>query len=443
MSLRRCLTLACAMLLAGCQAPLGRLSTAPVLERPWRAPVRALSPASAPTPQAVPDQLLVGLAPGARPEALMARPELGGYRLKRTLRLGDRRLLKLGLPSGVTPEAARAAIAPLPDVDRVSEDWIARPTNVTPDDTRYAEQWAHAHAATGGAWAAVSGVDQSRVVLAVLDTGMDVTHPEFAGRVVGAQNFTTGGAPDANVTDADGHGTHVAGIAAAAGNNARGVAGVAWGVKVMPLKVLGGSGGTFDVLDGLMYAVRYAPGDGTRVRVINMSLGIPSAAVSGFFAQAIAEAREAGILVVAAAGNDGRDGPHSPSTAPHCVAVGATTRYLGWEMLAGFSNYGDRLDLTAPGAEILSTLPTAGSPMGQEYGFADGTSMAAPYVAGVAALMVAKYDGTHARADAAFADQLRTRLLASVDDLGAPGRDPVFGEGRLNATKALTPATLP
>ncbi|MFP5502840.1 MAG: S8 family serine peptidase, partial [Candidatus Sericytochromatia bacterium] len=263
-----------------------------------------------------------------------------------------------------------------------------------------------------------------------------------AGRIVGARNFTTGGEPDADVTDEEGHGTHVAGIAAAAGNNGQGVAGVAWGVKVMPVKVLGGQAGMYDVLDGLLYAVRYAPGDGTRVRVVNMSLGIPSAAASGFFAQALAEAREAGVLVVGAAGNDGREGPNMPSSTPLCLAVGATGHYMGWESLTAFSNYGDRLDLVAPGEDVLSTLPTGGSLMGAEYGLAGGTSMAAPYVAGVAALLAAKYDGAHTAADATYTDAARARLLSAVDDLGAPGRDPVHGAGRLNARKALTPATL-
>jgi subtilisin family serine protease len=214
----------------------------------------------------------------------------------------------------------------------------------------------------------------------------------------------------------------------------------------MPVKVLGdsGTGGTFDIIAGILYAARFrpSPDDGSRVRVINMSLGVPLGGADAFYAEAVAEAYNAGVLVVAATGNDGRGIVGQPATTPHTLAVGATGHYLAWEHLAPFSNYGDRLDLVAPGEDILSTFPQVATPMGQTYGLASGTSMAAPYASGVAALVMAKYDKDNQSLTPAFVEKVRTRLLAAVDDLGDPGRDPLFGAGRLDAARAVTPATL-
>jgi subtilisin family serine protease len=377
----------------------------------------------------------------------MASPAADGFTLRGSLRLGKRYLIKLGLPTSTDRDAARRQLASAPGVRRVTEDPIPRPVafTFTQADSRLGEQWAHEErfANTLNAWDKVAVADQAKIIVAVLDTGLDTAHPEFTGRLEGARNFTIA-SPDADVTDNQGHGTHVTGIVGATGNNGAGVAGVAWGVKLMPVKVLGdaGTGGTFDIIQGITYATGYEAADGSRVRVINMSLGTPSGSVDAYYAEAIAAAREAGILVVAATGNDGRGVVGQPATTPHALAVGATAHYLAWERLAAFSNYGDRLDLVAPGEEILSTLPGVVTGFGKDYGVVSGTSMSAPYVSGVAALVMAKYDKTNASRTAAFVDKVRARLIAACDDLGAPGRDPIYGAGRLNAARAVTPGTI-
>jgi subtilisin family serine protease len=265
--------------------------------------------------------------------------------------------------------------------------------------------------------------------------------------VVGARNFTTAdGVPTADVTDVDGHGTHVTGILGAAGNNGDGVAGVAWGVKLMPVKVLDdtGAGSDFAILSGLAYAAHYrpVPDDGSRVRVINLSLGSDSGKVSEVYADAVAEATANGVLVVAASGNEGRLDVSTPANTPGVLAVGSSNQYLAWEGVSAFSNGGDRLDLVAPGEGILSTAPRTGSQLGPTYATISGTSMASPYVAGVAALVAARYDPDNLDNSPAYVEKLRRRLLKAVDDFGPAGRDPVYGEGRINAAKAVLPATI-
>jgi subtilisin family serine protease len=212
-------------------------------------------------------------------------------------------------------------------------------------------------------------------------------------------------------------------------------------VKIMPFKVLGGNATGFEVVQAIVDASKFVAQDGSHVRVINMSLGTVSGGEDAYFAEAIAQARAAGVVVVAAAGNDGREVVGSPANTPNCIAVGSTGHYLDWEMLSSFSNHGDRLDISAPGEDILSTLPGNGSGTAQ-YGYESGTSMASPYVAGVAALVAAKYDPNNQSMTAAFADKIKARLLKAVDDLGVPGWDPLYGAGRLNAAKAVTPATI-
>jgi subtilisin family serine protease len=422
------------------------VATSPVPGAPATDASPAIAPMAAGAPEVVPDRLVVTLKPGETVEALLARPELAGFRAQGDFKLGSRMVLKLAIPSGLSAAEARARVAGAPGVQRVVSDVYARPADFSfsSPDPRYVEQWAHRadRGNTTNAWNLVPPSAQAKVIVAVLDTGLDTGHPEFAGRVIGAQNFTNGATPDTDVTDTVGHGTHVAGIVGAAGNNGQGVAGVAWGAQVMPVKVLGGQATGFDVLRGLLYAVHFAPVGGAQVRVINLSLGSPQGGIDALYTEAIAEARAAGIVVIAASGNDGRDVVNMPANTANVIAVGATANYLNWEPLAPFSNYGDRLDLVAPGQDILSTFPRSGAAAGTNYGFESGTSMAAPYVAGVAALVTAKYDPNNGQANAAFADQVRARLLRAVDDFGLPGRDPVFGEGRLNAARAVTPANL-
>jgi subtilisin family serine protease len=420
---------------------------------PGSAPAPAVQATLAPVPREAPvvlqDRVIVTLKAGTAEAEVLGK--LAGFARRDGIALGGKTVLSVRPPAGMGLAEAIARLRATPGVARAGEDVVRRRYDFTFNnpDPRFKEQWSHRadRANTTNAWGLVPVAAQAKVVAAVLDSGLDVGHPEFAGRVVGPQNFTTAdGVPTTDVTDAEGHGTHVAGILGAAGNNGDGVAGVAWGVQLLPVKVLDdeGAGSDFSILKGLTYAIHYrpTPDDGSRVRVINLSLGSDTGLVSQAYADAVAEATANGVLIVAASGNEGRQDVSVPANTPGVVAVGSSNQYLAWEGVSAFSNGGDRLDLVAPGEGILSTAPRAGSGIGATYATISGTSMATPYVAGVAALIAARYDAANANMTAAYVEKIRRRLLMAVDDMGPAGRDPVYGEGRLNAAKAVTPATI-
>lgn len=441
----------------GCNAPRANFPLAgtqatqplPTLAALGAAPASLAVPNNA-GPSVATDHLIVALAAGVTPSQYMASITSRGFRQTGDLILAKRHVLKVSLPAGMSLTDATRLLAKAPGAHWVQQDHIVHPTgySFTNEDPKYPQQWAHqaAHADTIDAWPLVPAASQSKVIVAILDTGLDVNHPEFSGRVISPDNYVTADGNASDVTDYQGHGTHVAGIIGAAGDNGIGVAGVAWGVKLMPIKVVGQSGGSDDytIVQAILRAVDFGvdPATGARVRVINMSLGSSSRDVSPLYKQAIDEARAAGIVVVVAAGNDGRGSIEAPANTPGCIAVGSTTNELGWETLSGFSDYGAGLDLVAPGSRIMSTFPTAGSNDGTNYGVESGTSMASPFVAGVAALVTARYDPNGTNANATFADEVRARLDAAVDDLGVPGWDPIYGYGRINAYKAVSPANI-
>ncbi len=327
-----------------------------------------------------------------------------------------------------------------------------------PKDEMMPMQWALPKMQASEGWQATRG--RKNVVVAVLDTGIDYTHPEFEGRLIKGPNFAwvppapvppglpprppAGPFPEPKGPDDPlddvGHGTHVAGIIAAAADG-KGIVGVAPNVTIMAIKVLGKQGGSFwSIAQGVQYAYRNG------AQVINMSLGgiAPAETLGNFdlLAMMCEEARRQGSLVVAAAGNDGLDmellqrtGKRvAPAMFPTVLSVGATRED---DSLAPFSNRGRPLGLTAPGYRILSTTPSYPTPMSQQgmspyYDTMSGTSMAAPYAAGLAALLFSAHpDWTP--------DQVEARMRESADDLGNPGRDDTYGAGRINVMKALAP----
>ncbi|SDF49048.1 Serine protease, subtilisin family [Blastococcus aurantiacus] len=272
------------------------------------------------------------------------------------------------------------------------------------------EQWGNVAIRSDAARAEVPRGALADVVVAVLDTGV-APHEELAGSLLPGKNFTDspGGATD----DRHGHGTHVAGtVAADAGSK---VEGVAVGAKVLPVKVLadGGSGSSAWISGGIIWAADQG------ADVINMSLGGQHS--STVYNQAISYARSKGATVVAAAGNDNTSATFMPAAAPGVIGVAATDEFAE---KAWFSNYGSYVDVSAPGEFILSTSPEYG------YVYMSGTSMAAPHVAGVVALM-------EAAAPAITPDQVEQALTASATDLGAAGRDDVFGHGQVDAVRAV------
>jgi subtilisin family serine protease len=375
------------------------------------------------------------------PETLRLESAFVGTDLIRYRTMGTGWLAVVSPPADRELQDWQRGLMSLPGVltlEREQRRWVLQSA---PNDPSFSRQWSHRADAsdTQPAWALVSPEQQSSVVIAVLDTGLDVSHPEFAGRVVGPYNSTTA-SPTIDVTDGNGHGTHVTGIAAAQGNNAQGIAGVAWGARIKPVKVFGDEGTTTDsiVMFGFLNALEWEPqpDDGSRVRVINMSLGSDTPAVTGIWLELAQMARSRGIIVVAASGNSAMPFVGAPANTPGIFAVGSSNYHAGWETVSSFSNGGDALDVVAPGEDILSTV------LGGGYGFSSGTSMASPYVAGVAALMAARYDRQNLLLNASFVDAMERRLRLAVNDMDAPGRDPLAGHGRLNAARALAPATL-
>ncbi|MEB3196769.1 MAG: S8 family serine peptidase [Candidatus Sericytochromatia bacterium] len=393
-------------------------------------------------------EFLLRVPAGTKPEALMQLPALQHASLTATIPLGDGWVVRVTPPAGVDENQWKSQVLALPQVRGLQAERMNYPRQVVTNDPDTVRQWAHATdtANTVGAWALVPPASQASVVIAVLDTGLDITHDEFAPeRIRGTFNGLeeeAGATDTSDVTDDDGHGTHVAGIAAASGGNNIGGAGVAWGAGILPVKVLGPMGGTDTaILLGMIHAMNWRPDpdDGSRVRVMNMSLGAQgegAASVGPLYTEAVALARLAGVVVVIAAGNGGQPFVESPANTPLAVAVGSTHHHLGLEGVSSFSSGGTRLDLVAPGENIYSTIP------GNDYDTFSGTSMAAPYVAGLVALITARYDAQNLRTNATFVDLVRHRLTKSAKDIGPPGRDNLSGWGRVDARRAVATSTI-
>jgi thermitase len=265
------------------------------------------------------------------------------------------------------------------------------------------------------AWDIVTGSQQ--VVIAVVDSGIKLDHPEFAGRLVAGYDFIN---DDEMPDDDSGHGTHVAGIIAAALDNGEGVAGVCPNCTLMPVKVLNeyNLGSWSQLTQGILFAVDNG------AHVINLSLG--STVPSETLQVAIDYAVERGVLVVAAAGNNGSDAPFYPAALDGVLAVGATsigdTRWLK-------SDYGNYIDMVAPGELIYSTYHDLDN-IFQGYTYMSGTSMAAPFVSGVAGLLFSI-------APDLTAHDVTEAMILGADDLGPSGWDEQYGYGRINASGAL------
>jgi thermitase len=276
------------------------------------------------------------------------------------------------------------------------------------------------------AWGLCS-VNASTVIVAIIDSGVDLDHPDLQANLLSGYDFWD---YDTVPEDGNGHGTNVAGIAAAALNGV-GVAGVAPTAKILPVRVLNNDGAGYlsDVADGIIYSA-------DRAHVLNLSLGGTSNAATLQNAINYA-ANTKGRLVVAAAGNCGdsyymyngcsyMNQPVYPGSYSNVMAVAATTSA---DTRASFSNVGSYVDIAAPGDDIYNTY------MGNSYDYVSGTSQAAPHVAGLAAQVWAKYSGYTAA-------QVWSRMTSTSVDLGAVGVDTSFGAGRIDVRQALGLTTL-
>lgn len=286
---------------------------------------------------------------------------------------------------------------------------------IVPNDTLYSDyQWNLPEIATENGWNVTKG--SADVIVAVLDTGVQSDHPDLKGRLVKGTNIVDPAKPP---EDDVGHGTHVAGIIAAEVNNNEGVAGMTWYTKIMPVKVLdsSGAGSTYSVAEGIIWATDHG------AHVINMSLG--NYAEAEFLHDALKYAYNRGVVLVAASGNDNTDRPGYPAAYTEVLAVAATDSD---ERRAEYSNYGDYIDVAAPGTSIPSTYP------GSRYAALSGTSMASPHVAALVSLVRAvnpKLGNT----------EVMDILRSTATDLGAQGKDNDFGYGQIDVNTALQTAS--
>jgi len=305
------------------------------------------------------------------------------------------------------------------------------------------------------AWEFTTGSDT--VIVAVIDTGIRFGHPDLDPNILttgydfvsDASLAGDGNGVDPDPTDTQSpistfHGTHVAGTIAAVGNNGLGIAGVAWNVKVMPVRVLDllGQGSVVDIINGLRYAAGLPNSSGKvppqHAHVINMSLG-SAGQCSQAYQEAITAVRNAGATIVVAAGNDGDSGNpvEQPASCQGVIAVGAVNSFAERAYYSGFQPY---VFITAPGGDtsdvilggILSTYSLSRT-NDALYRFNQGTSMAAPHVAGTIALMLS--------AKSSLTPSEIENILASTPvDIGPPGRDPEYGFGLIDAGRAVAAA---
>jgi type VII secretion-associated serine protease mycosin len=286
--------------------------------------------------------------------------------------------------------------------------------SVEPNDMLYAKyQWNLPAIETIPGWDVTRGSED--VVVAVIDTGVDMNHPDLEGRTTEGINIVS---QQSKPLDDVGHGTHVAGIISALVNNREGVAGISWYNKIMPVKVLDetGAGTTYSVAQGIIWAADHG------AKVINMSLG--NYADAQFLHDAIRYAYDKDVVLIAASGNDNTERPGYPAAYPEVFAVAATDSK---QQKASFSNYGDYIDVAAPGVNIASTYPD------NHYAALSGTSMASPHVTALAALI---RSANPLLKNTEVMDIMRQTAI----DLGDRGKDKYYGYGQIDIVKAVSQA---
>lgn len=327
----------------------------------------------------------------------------------------------LHVPEGVPPDLVAAAFEELPEVAFSEPDRIVRCEAVV-NDSLAGSQWHLAKVRAPEAWDVSEGA--AHVMIAIVDTGIDPLHPDLSGKLVRGWNFVRN---NGTTDDDHGHGTHVAGIAAASTDNGFGVAGVGFRCSLMPVKVLDAAGvGSYAAVAA---GIRFASTHGAKV--VNLSLG--GNARSAALEAAIDAALARGALVVASAGNRGTTEPQYPAHYAEALAVGAS---LPNDARASFSTFGAWVDVAAPGSSILSTFPMAPVSLGSApNGFEtmSGTSMAAPVVSGIAGLLYG-YLGASASPAA---------VRALIESTADPVATPWTAFGRVDAAAALARAAQP
>lgn len=382
----------------------------------------------------VPGELLLAPLPGKEAEVATLLAAAGVEVLEEDT---ISRLLRVGVSAGHEGSWMQV-LSSVAEIDIVERNGIGSGVSVVPNDTHYGQAW---HLNNTGQQGGTSGADidaeaawelsigSPSVVIAVLDSGIDSDHPEFAGRIDpdGYDFVDEDDDPEADHP----HGTWVAGCLAANAGNGFATAGVDWRCKILPIKVLDDSnaGSTFDLVQGIYYAASQDD-----VRVISMSLGgYPNALL---LRNALRDARRAGKILIAAAGNEGIAGANSsyPGAFPITMSIGATTDR---DTRASFSGTGGKLDFVAPGAAVVVTRH--GSSV-DDFSVVSGTSFATPITSGVVGLVLALADRRGFALDQR--DVYEILCAGAEDQVGDPsedwpGRDNFYGHGRINAYRSL------
>jgi len=366
------------------------------------------------------------------------------YGLEKIDKIPVLEIYKYRVPESLTVEQIVEALRQNPDVEYAEPNYIARIAS-TPNDTYFKVQYALSNTGqkigstgpsgtSGDDIKAASAWDETKgtaeVTIAIVDTGVDLVHPDLKAKIKSAgRDFVNN---DNDATDDNGHGTMVAGIAAADTNNNAGIAGVAWNCKILPVKVIAADGDGF--YDDIVSGVRWAVDNGASV--INMSIGGEEAADT--MRDAVKYAHDKKVVVCAAAGNNGTAVVYPAAYDAFVLAVAATDYN---DARPSWSNPGPQVDVAAPGTRIACPVPTwfwaanGGSSSDEPYAFADGTSMATPHAAGLAALIKGLKPSL-------AADSVMDVIRYSADDVNSGskrGKDDDIGYGRINMTKALVP----
>jgi subtilisin family serine protease len=333
-----------------------------------------------------------------------------GHKGKSHAKIGASQVHVVQLVDGADEQAALNELKNQPGVDFVEFDEIVDPTT-TPNDPLYASGQSYYPQINAPAGWSI-GTGSSSVIIAIIDTGVNVNHPDLAAKIVQPHSVLTG---TSDVTDNYGHGTMTAGTAAAISNNGTGVAGTCWQCLIMPIKVSDGSATYSDLANGLDWARTHG------ARVANISFEISTSGTIASIAQSFAAA---GGVTTVSAGNESLFVANADN--PYELTVGAID---SGNNLYSWSNYGNIVDVVAPGCVYTTTA--AGS-----YGSGCGTSFSAPLTAGLAGLMISKNPSLTAA-------QVMSMVRQTATDLGAPGWDTTFGAGDINVGAAMAAAGSP